>query len=290
MITDQKIRNFLLLSEELNFSRAAQRLYVSQQALSAQILSLENDLGFPLFVRTTKSVQLTEAGRAAADFFRRNEQEFQALTAAYRHEGGTLLRIGCFENLDMGSLLFQARDALTGDYPHLSCQLSSCANFSSLFQRLEERAIDIAVMPLGIKTPAGFCTQVLTDDVTYAFFSRKFPGAERVRTLMDLKNAPLFAGPEYNGLWHYLYNYFQQHGVKADLRYDPDLSVLMERMIIESGEGVGFGGRFSLLYRNPDLICIQLELIGKLGAVWRKDSVSSVIRPYLKCLTSLFRA
>ena len=62
MITQQKVNSFLLLAEELNFSRAAQKLYISQQALSAQISALENDLGFPLFVRTTKSVRLSEAG------------------------------------------------------------------------------------------------------------------------------------------------------------------------------------------------------------------------------------
>ena len=93
MITQQKVNSFLLLAEELNFSRAAQKLYISQQALSAQISALENDLGFPLFVRTTKSVRLTEAGEQTADFFRRSAAELQSLTAAYRKSVGTLLRI-----------------------------------------------------------------------------------------------------------------------------------------------------------------------------------------------------
>ena len=82
MITQQKVNSFLLLAEELNFSRAAQKLYISQQALSAQISALENDLGFPLFVRTTKSVRLTEAGEQTAGRVRRGPAELQALPAA----------------------------------------------------------------------------------------------------------------------------------------------------------------------------------------------------------------
>ena len=114
MITQQKVNSFLLLAEELNFSRAAQKLYISQQALSAQISALENDLGFPLFVRTTKSVRLTEAGERTADFFRRSAAELQSLTAAYRKSVGTLLRIGCFllffrvERLNFGDIVFRA--------------------------------------------------------------------------------------------------------------------------------------------------------------------------------------
>lgn len=288
MITQQKVNSFLLLAEELNFSRAAQKLYISQQALSAQISALENDLGFPLFVRTTKSVRLTEAGERMADFFRRSAAELQSLTAAYRKSVGTLLRIGCFENLDLGPLLFQARDALPQEYAGLSCQLSVSANYSALLRKLEERSIDLAVMPLGIETPARFHAQVLTDDVTYAFFSARFPNAEQIHELMDLKDAVMFAGPEYNGLWQYLHNYFQHRGVKANLNYDPGMSIFTERMIIESGEGIGFGGKYSLLYRNPDLRRLPLEMTGALGAVWCGDNSNPVIRPYIRGLLAQF--
>jgi DNA-binding transcriptional LysR family regulator len=58
------LRSFLVLAEELNFTRASARLHIVQQALSAQIRQLEEELGAPLFVRTTRRVQLTAAGQA----------------------------------------------------------------------------------------------------------------------------------------------------------------------------------------------------------------------------------
>ena len=105
---------------------------------------------------------------------------------------------------------------------------------------------------------------------------------------MDLRDAVMFAGPEYNGLWQYLHNYFQHRGVKANLSYDHGMSVFTERMVIESGEGIGFGGKYSLLYRNQDLRRLPLEMTGALGAVWCGDNSNPVIRPYIRGLLAQF--
>jgi DNA-binding transcriptional LysR family regulator len=60
----RRLRYFAAVAEELSFSRAAHRLGVSQQALSSQVRSLEDQIGRSLFFRTTRRVELTAAGRA----------------------------------------------------------------------------------------------------------------------------------------------------------------------------------------------------------------------------------
>lgn len=57
------LRCFLAVAEELHFARAAERLHIDQSPLSRAIKELEEDLGERLFVRTTRSTQLTRAGR-----------------------------------------------------------------------------------------------------------------------------------------------------------------------------------------------------------------------------------
>ncbi|EHN11660.1 transcriptional regulator LysR family [Patulibacter medicamentivorans] len=63
-LSTRQLRSFVVLAEELHFTRAAARLYVAQQALSRQIREMESRLGVRLLDRTTRRVALTPAGEA----------------------------------------------------------------------------------------------------------------------------------------------------------------------------------------------------------------------------------
>ncbi|WP_228989156.1 LysR family transcriptional regulator [Streptomyces sp. DH8] len=60
----RQLEHFVAVAEERHFTRAAERLAVSQSGLSASVRALEQELRTPLFSRTTRTVRLTEAGRA----------------------------------------------------------------------------------------------------------------------------------------------------------------------------------------------------------------------------------
>ena len=63
-LTFRQLRYFLVLSEELHFGKAAQRLYISQPPLSASLRQLEEELKVKLLLRNSKRVTLTPAGEA----------------------------------------------------------------------------------------------------------------------------------------------------------------------------------------------------------------------------------
>jgi DNA-binding transcriptional LysR family regulator len=91
------VHSFLIVAEELNFRRSAERLSVDQSALTRRIQKLEHGLGFTLFERTTREVSLTPAGRS---FYEENSQLLQTYsrsieTARHVADGKTgVLRIG----------------------------------------------------------------------------------------------------------------------------------------------------------------------------------------------------
>lgn len=63
------MRIFLTVAEEKNFSKAANKLFITQQMVSKTIAALEEEIGSPLFVRTTKKVEITAVGRKAYSLF-----------------------------------------------------------------------------------------------------------------------------------------------------------------------------------------------------------------------------
>jgi DNA-binding transcriptional LysR family regulator len=67
----RKLRYFAAVAEHAHFGRAAEQLYIAQPVLSRQVRALEQDLGCSLFERTTRSVQLTPAGRLLQEEARR---------------------------------------------------------------------------------------------------------------------------------------------------------------------------------------------------------------------------
>lgn len=91
------LRYFIAVAEELNFSRAAERLHVSQPPLSRQIRGLEAELNVKLLARTTQRVRLTRAGHAVLARARKLVRDAEALSVEAQlidQESQEELRIG----------------------------------------------------------------------------------------------------------------------------------------------------------------------------------------------------
>ena len=77
----KQLEQFVAVAEERHFTRAAQRLNMVQSGLSAAIRGLEEELGGPLFVRSTRRVDLTPAGAVLLDEARRAKSHSEAAEA-----------------------------------------------------------------------------------------------------------------------------------------------------------------------------------------------------------------
>jgi LysR family hca operon transcriptional activator len=140
------LKYFVAVAEELSFSRAAERVRVAQPALSAQIRSLEEELGVQLLERHSRGVALTQVGKVFLQEARNTiKQAERAATSAQEAARGLLgeLRIGCITSFTNEHLLRLVR-------------AYRCA-----FPNVDLRFFD--------KTPAGLEEAVVNRDVDVAF-------------------------------------------------------------------------------------------------------------------------
>lgn len=114
------LRYFVSVAEELHFTRAAERLYVSQPALSKQVRALERHLGVELFRRDPQGVTLTEAGAALLPHARRvldAWSEGSAALEAARVAARSTLVVGMSTSPGRGGLLPAIRSRFTAAHP-----------------------------------------------------------------------------------------------------------------------------------------------------------------------------
>ncbi|MFF5290083.1 LysR family transcriptional regulator [Paractinoplanes globisporus] len=150
------LRSFATLAEERHFGRAAERLHIAQPALSQQVKQLEREFGVELVTRTTRRVELTEAGHRFADHCRTvlgsvdRAATDMALVAAGRAGRVSLGFIGTatYDLLPLAAR--EIRDALPGMRLDLHGELLSPA----LLDGLLDGAYDLVVLrPDGVPRP-----------------------------------------------------------------------------------------------------------------------------------------
>ncbi len=139
------------VAETLNFTRAAQRLYLAQPSLSQQIRDLEDQLRFPIFDRGGSGIRVTDAGRllvAYAESALRERDEIVVMARAIHLGQVPPLRLG-FSSFINASLLQTFRESYEEMFPGCEIQLSGGDPLLTL-QRLNERTLDCAILPMPV--------------------------------------------------------------------------------------------------------------------------------------------
>ncbi|HEY0629038.1 MAG TPA: LysR family transcriptional regulator [Sphingomicrobium sp.] len=146
----RQLRHFVAVAEEGHFSRAARRANIVQSALSTSIRRLEEELGARLFVRTTRQVQLTEAGRvllAKAQALLQLANEARAAVAEVAGLERGHLRLGAAPNItifmDVPALVSTFHDR----YPGIEIHLSQGGS-AQLLEQLRGGELDLAILSI----------------------------------------------------------------------------------------------------------------------------------------------
>jgi len=143
----RQLRAFLAVADELHFGRAAERLRIAQPALSQQIRRTERDLGVDLFVRTSRSVALTAAGRVlqgrARSLLDQAARDVDEVVRVGRGEAGRLDVGFVVSALPLGPI--ERVQAFRQRYPLVRVELTEGYS-STLLARIVRGELDLAVL------------------------------------------------------------------------------------------------------------------------------------------------
>jgi DNA-binding transcriptional LysR family regulator len=191
----RQLRYFLVVAEELSFSRAADRLHMAASPLSAAIRQLETELGVDLFLRTTRHVELTEAGkRLAAE----GPPALEAIDAAFAN--ATRAGRGVMGTLRMGAspaareqirprLLARLRDR----HPGIEVDASE-ATTGHLCRELLSRRLDVAIGFCADPTP-GLARHTLTQEPVWVLMRSGHPHSKDATVSLDALREDVFVVP-----------------------------------------------------------------------------------------------
>jgi DNA-binding transcriptional LysR family regulator len=206
----------IALAEELNFSRAAHRLRISQPALTKQIAELETRLGFPLFLRNHQTVALNDVGRAYVEEARlsvlHSERAVQAARAA-RANVEVVVRVGRSPYTDpfLTTTLLTVRVPL---FPRLKVELVS-AFTADLVHEVLSGEIDLALVTEPPSSPMLTMTKVIEAPFYVALSEQNVLSSKSELTLrdMDQENWILFGRSVHPSLYDSIMQLCSDRGV-----------------------------------------------------------------------------
>lgn len=291
-MTTEQLKNFLVVSETLNFHKASSSIYIAQPALSRQIKKLEEEVGAELFDRTKKQIKLTAAG-----VFFKNE-----VTQILKHLGQVQKKAGQIHRGEAGditighvssamhSVLPYFLKKITTYYPGLKIGLleNSC---NLIFSKLQDRELHFGIIPNEVG-PEGMEYALLYKENFVVVMPKDLK--INLKKNIDLK---LFAnadwilparedGQIYSDL---LYGLFQKNGFTPKVVFQSPNASTNLRMVSE-GLGVTIIGKSAVTGVKLNIKYFELTELPQVEMrfVWLKEREEE-LKEYIKLFLNIFR-
>jgi DNA-binding transcriptional LysR family regulator len=280
------LRYFLAVADELHFTRAAQRLFVSQPALSKQIRGLELHLRASLFVRGAGGVALTSAGRVLVPHARAVVATWDAGQSAVAEAVAAETRVlvlGLSISVGRG-LLPAVTESFLERHPDWRLELRQ-SRFSDPTVGLADGSSDVGFcwLPLPAGAPLRSC--VLFTEARHVALPTDHRLAVRDEVTMDdLLDEPFLALPESTGpLRAFWLGDDARHGHPARVAtvvHGP------EEVVEALGQGIGvalIAAGNAEIYRRPEYVVRPVRGIApaQLAVVWRADDARPAVRDFV---------
>lgn len=278
---------FLVLAEELSFSRAARRLHIAQPSLSQQMRQLETELATDLFDRSVRPIRLTNAGQllmeSAAGIVTETENTLREVRRAGRGEVGRI-RVG-YSYGGLYDLVLALLGRLREAWPSTTIavyQLAEREQVDALHSRRVDVVIGRVTEPI---TSDDVVIKPLREEKLLAILPECHPcaGGDSVR-LADLHAEQFVMFPR--RLEPVVFDNYVRACVDAGftMRLEHEVTdAQTQALIIAAGLGVGLTGDH-LALRFPSLVYLPVEpptTLAEVAALWCEEYLPDSVRPFL---------
>jgi DNA-binding transcriptional LysR family regulator len=287
----RQLEYFVAVAEEANFTRAAQRVHISQSGVSAQVRQLERELGHRLFDRSTRIARLTAAGAAALEPAR------AALAAALRvqeaaDEVDGLVRGRLSIGMVVGCTitpLFIAMEKFHRDHPGVEISVQE-GNSDRMIDAVRSGNLDVALIGAAGEPPDGLEAMTIVSENLAALVPLGHRLANRRRIAVDrLDGEPIVSMPVGTGIRATLDIACAAAGFTPDITIEASAADTVADLA-ERGLGIGvLSASMTAVYRDR-LSAVPLTgtpLPALLAVVW-SPSLSPALRVFIPRLREAF--
>ena len=287
----RKLRYFVAVAEELHFSRAAARLFVAQQALSKQTKELEDAIGVQLLRRTTRSVELTQAGevflRAAREALELLDSGVDAARRAGRGEVGTL-KLGFIAGaaLELTAPLLEEFNLRN---PRIELEMREYP-FGDTSAGLTEGWSEVAFLRLPVAVPDLEFEVLFTEPLVAALPRNHRLAGHRTVTAEDMVKETLAVGRSEDSEWQRFWSLDDYRVDAADRRILATASQTEEVEIIAAGAACAMTVAGAARYLpHPALRYVPIEGVEgcSLAVGWRAGQRTPLVDRFLAVATEV---
>lgn len=254
----RQLKYFLAVAEEKNFTRAAERVHVSQPGISAQIRRLEHDLGAILIDRSGRSAGLTAVGQVAFDHARAVLAAVEALQQAVDELNGLVrgrLVVGMVTACTVGPL-FEALASFHRAHPGVEVSLIE-GDSADLVESVRAGTVDLALIGAAGQAPEDLDGRLVISEAIVAAVPPGHPLAgEKGVTLAQLSAYPVICLPKGTGIRAVLDQVSAARGLTLTVALQASAPAAVMNL---AGRGLGVAVLSrSMLAQHPRLIPVPI--------------------------------
>ena len=258
----RQLKAFLAIAEAKTFTAGARRVNVTQAAISMQIRQLEEEVGMPVFTRTTRRVILTEAGEYLLDRARKILREHDSAIAEIAEVAGAehgRLRIGSSSSNFAANKLPKILGKLRQRFPNADLHVTSGTS-QLLVDKIMHGEVDIAFVSLPVDNSSIMTDLLLSDEIVAIGHPTHPLAKDRYISAAALAGEKLILGERGGNTRRMIDDFFNAANVRPNIIMELSRQAAINEMV-EANMGVGTAGAKTIaeLVRQKKLVSWMIE-------------------------------